>query len=391
MRVSLSLCALIFVLAGPALARQVASTPTTATESPADGRPRARDLGVAPGVLTPGLWNAITDVDGVRVGHVTLIEGDAIRTGVTAVLPHAGNVYQNKVPAGFVAANAFGKFAGSTQIVELGEIETPIVLTNTLSVPEGAAGVVEWTLRQPGNEAARSVNAVVGETNDGFLNDIRARKVTPGMVGQAIDRAESGPVEEGSVGAGTGTVSFGWKGGIGTSSRVLPEALGGYTLGVLAQTNYGGILSVDGVPVGEALRQYYLKNVIDSGDADGSVILVVATDAPLSDRNLERLARRALMAISRTGSPATNGSGDYAVAFSTAESVRRTPARRGAVATIDHLPNDRISPLFQAAVEAAEEAILNALFKATSVSGHRGTVDAIDVEAVKRVLSEHGR
>jgi D-aminopeptidase len=348
-------------------------------------------LGVAPGILTPGLWNAITDVDGVRVGHVTLIEGDAVRTGVTAILPHANNVYQNKVPAGFVAANAFGKFAGSTQIVELGEIETPIVLTNTLSVPEGAAGVVDWTLRQAGNESARSVNAVVGETNDGYLNDIRGRNVTPGHVGLAIDRAESGPVEEGSVGAGTGTISFGWKGGIGTSSRVLPERLGGYTLGVLAQTNYGGILSVDGVPVGEALGQYYLKNVLDSGDADGSVILVVATDAPLSDRNLERLARRALMALSRTGSPATNGSGDYAVAFSTAESVRRTPARRGGVASVEQLPNDRISPLFQAAVEAAEEAILNALFKATSVTGHRGTVDAIDVEAVKRVLAEHGR
>ena len=381
------------IVGSPAMARQqsAASTPTAASESPDADRARARDLGVAPGVLSPGLWNAITDVDGVRVGHVTLIEGDAVRTGVTAILPHAGNVYQNKVPAGFVAANAFGKFAGSTQIVELGEIETPIVLTNTLSVPEGAAGVVEWTLRQAGNESARSVNAVVGETNDGFLNDIRARNVTPAMVGQAIDRAESGPVEEGSVGAGTGTVSFGWKGGIGTSSRVLPESLGGYTLGVLVQTNYGGILSVDGVPVGEALGQYYLKNVVDSGDADGSVILVVATDAPLSDRNLERLARRALMALSRTGSPATNGSGDYAVAFSTAESVRRTPARRGSATTVEQLPNDRMSPLFQAAMEASEEAILNALFKATSVIGHRGTVEAIDLDAVKRVLAEYGR
>lgn len=359
-------------------------------DAPGD-RPRARDLGVAPGVLSPGLWNAITDVAGVRVGHVTLIVGDSVRTGVTAVLPHGGNLYQDKVPAGFVAANAFGKFAGSTQIVELGEMETPIVLTNTLSVPEGAAGVVEWTLRQPGNEQARSVNAVVGETNDGFLNDIRARVVTPAMVGQAIDRAESGPVEEGSLGAGTGTVSFGWKGGIGTSSRVLPERLGGYTLGVLAQTNYGGILSVDGVPVGEALGQYYLKNVVDQGDADGSVILVVATDAPLSDRNLERLASRALMAIARTGSPATNGSGDYAVAFSTAQSVRRTPERRSEVSALEELPNNRLSPLFQAAMEAAEEAILNALFKATTISGHRGTVEAIDIDAVRRVLAEHGR
>lgn len=384
MRIFFVFCFLVLVglPESTVIARQV--------DGPAD-RPRARDLGVAPGVLSPGLWNAITDVAGVRVGHVTLIVGDSVRTGVTAVLPHGGNLYQDKVPAGFMAANAFGKFAGSTQIVELGEMETPIVLTNTLSVPEGAAGVVEWTLRQPGNEQARSVNAVVGETNDGFLNDIRSRVVTPAMVGQAIDKAESGPVEEGSVGAGTGTVSFGWKGGIGTSSRVLPERLGGYTLGVLAQTNYGGILSVDGVPVGEALGQYYLKNVVDQGDADGSVILVVATDAPLSDRNLERLAARALMSIARTGSPATNGSGDYAVAFSTAESVRRTPERRSEVSTLEELPNNRISPLFQAALEAAEEAILNALFKATTVSGHRGTVEAIDIEAVRRVLKEHGR
>lgn len=384
MRIFFVFCFLVLVglPESAAIAKQV--------DAPAE-RPRARDLGVAPGVLSPGLWNAITDVAGVRVGHVTLIVGDSVRTGVTAVLPHGGNLYQDKVPAGFVAANAFGKFAGSTQIVELGEMETPIVLTNTLSVPEGAAGVVEWTLRQPGNEQARSVNAVVGETNDGFLNDIRSRVVTPAMVGQAVDRAESGPVEEGSVGAGTGTVSFGWKGGIGTSSRVLPERLGGYSLGVLAQTNYGGILSVDGVPVGEALGQYYLKNVVDVGDADGSVILVVATDAPLSDRNLERLASRALMAIARTGSPTTNGSGDYAVAFSTAESVRRTPERRSEVSTLQELPNNRISPLFQAAMEASEEAILNALFKATSVTGHRGTVEAIDIEAVRRVLSEHGR
>jgi D-aminopeptidase len=354
-------------------------------------RARARDLGVAPGVLQTGEWNAITDVAGVMVGHVTLVLGDSIRTGVTAIRPHGGNVYQDKVPAGFLAANAFGKFAGSTQIVELGEIETPIVLTNTLSVPEGAAGLVAWTLRQPGNERARSVNAVVGETNDGFLNDIRARAVTPAMVEQAIDVAASGPVEEGSVGAGTGTISFGWKGGIGTSSRVLPERLGSFTVGVLVQTNYGGILDVAGVPLGKELGRYYLKDETDAGDADGSIIMVVATDAPLSDRNLERLARRALMAIARTGSPATNGSGDYAVAFSTAESVRRTPARRSGLALVENLPNNRISPLFQATVEAAEEAIYNALFQATTVQGHRGTVEAIDIEAVQEVLRQFGR
>ncbi|MBO6577131.1 MAG: P1 family peptidase [Rhodothermales bacterium] len=388
MRILVLTCLLSTALCAQA---QVTVSWENGSRSAAEERPRARDLGVAPGVLAPGLWNAITDVDGVLVGHVTLMQGDSVRTGVTAIRPHGGNVYADKVPAGFVAHNAFGKFAGSTQIVELGEIETPIVLTNTLSVPEGAAGAVEWTLRQAGNEGARSVNAVVGETNDGFLNHIRARVVTPAHVGLAIDTAESGPVEEGSVGAGTGTISFGWKGGIGTSSRVMPERLGGYTVGVLAQTNYGGILSVDGVPVGEELGQYYLRSVVDNGDADGSVILVVATDAPLSDRNLERLARRALMAIARTGSPATNGSGDYAVAFSTAESVRRTPERRAGLAAMAMLPNDRMSPLFQAAVESAEEAILNALFKATTVTGHRGTVEAIDIDAVREVLRKYGR
>ncbi len=377
MRIFLLFCAL------------VVNAPSQAQE--ASERPRARDIGVAPGVLAPGTWNAITDVDGVLVGQVTMIIGDSIRTGVTAVRPHPGNIYQNKVPAGFFAENAYGKFAGSTQIVELGEIETPIVLTNTLSVPEGAAGVVGWTLRQPGNERARSVNAVVGETNDGFLNDIRERVVTPAIVQQAIDAAVSGPVEEGTVGAGTGTINFGWKGGIGTSSRVLPPSLGGYTVGVLAQTNYGGILDVVGVPVGIEMGQYYLKNVVDKGDADGSVILVVATDAPLSDRNLQRLARRALLAIARTGSPATNGSGDYAVAFSTAESVRRTPERRSETSRVENLPNGRISPLFQAALEAAEESIYNALFRATSVSGHRGTVEAIDIGAVREILARYGR
>jgi len=354
-------------------------------------KPRVRDLGLHPGVLETGPLNAITDVAGVTVGHVTLIEGDDVRTGVTAILPHRGNLYREKVPAGFSAANGYGKFAGTTQIIELGEIETPIVLTNTLSVATGMRGIIEWTLQQPGNEDVRSVNAIVGETNDGYLNDIRGMHVEVQHVVDAISNAQPGPVREGAVGAGTGTINFGWKGGIGTSSRVLPEHLGAYTIGVLVQTNYGGILSMDGVPVGEELGQYYLKDDLDRGDADGSVIIVVATDAPLSDRNLERLANRALIAIGRTGSPQTNGSGDYAVAFSTAESVRRTPERRRAVASITELPNGRMSPLFQAAVESAEEAIYNALLQAETMTGAGGTIEAIPIEKLKEILAKYGR
>ena len=352
---------------------------------------RARDVGIRPGVLPVGPLNAITDVEGVRVGHVTLMEGDSVRTGVTVILPHGGNLYADKVPAGFSAANAFGKFAGSTQIRELGEIETPIVLTNTLSVPQGMEGVIDWTLKQPGNGNVRSVNAVVGETNDGFLNDIRGRHVRAHHVVEAIEAARPGPVGEGAVGAGTGTVSFGWKGGIGTSSRRLPEALGGWTVGVLVQTNYGGVLQIDGVRVGEALGQFYLDRFVDRGDADGSVIVVVATNAPLSDRNLERLAHRALYGVPRSGSPATNGSGDYAVAFSTHEGVRRTPERRapdpsGDGATLREWPNDGMSPLFQAAVEALEEAIYNALFMAETMTGHRGTVQKLPLRQVLDVM-----
>ena len=354
-------------------------------------KPRVRDLGLHPGVLETGPLNAITDVAGVTVGHVTLIEGADVRTGVTAILPHQGNLYREKVPAGFFAANGYGKFAGTTQIIELGEIETPIVLTNTLSVATGMRGIIEWTLQQPGNEDVRSVNAIVGETNDGYLNDIRGMHVEVQHVVDAISNAQPGPVREGAVGAGTGTINFGWKGGIGTSSRVLPEHLGAYTIGVLVQTNYGGILSMDGVPVGEELGQYYLKDDLDRGDADGSVIIVVATDAPLSDRNLERLANRALIAIGRTGSPQTNGSGDYAVAFSTAESVRRTPERRRAVASITELPNGRMSPLFQAAVESAEEAIYNALLQAETMTGAGGTIEAIPIEKLKEILAKYGR
>ena len=348
-----------------------------------EDRVRARDIGIAPGILPTGPLNAITDVAGVRVGHVTLIEGDDVRTGATAILPHGGNLYQDKVPAGVVVGNGYGKLMGTTQIEELGEIETPVVLTNTLSVPQGAEAILDWTLSRPGNEEVRSVNAIVGETNDGYLNDIRKRALRSSHILQAIEQASSGFVEEGTIGAGTGTIAFGWKGGIGTSSRRLPMELGGYTVGVLVQSNYGGVLQILGKPIGKELGQYYLKDVVDKGDADGSIMVVIATDAPLSDRNLTRLARRALLGIARTGSPMTNGSGDYVIGFSTATSVRRTPARRAGVASIDELPNNRISPLFQAVVESTEEAIYNSLFKAETVKGHRGTIEALPIGSLR--------
>lgn len=354
-------------------------------------KPRVRDLGITPGVLSPGPLNAITDVAGVRVGHVTLKKGKAINTGVTVIVPHAGNLYQDKVPAGFSVGNGYGKFAGSTQVLELGEIETPIVLTNTLSVAEGMKGVIEYTLSQAGNEDVRSVNAVVGETNDGYLNDIRRRVVTPDHVLKAISEASGGPVVEGPVGAGTGTINFGWKGGIGTSSRQLPKKLGAYTVGVLVQTNYGGVLQMDGIPVGKELGQYYLQDAVDKGDADGSIILVVATDAPLSDRNLTRLAARALSAIARTGSPATNGSGDYAVAFSTAQSVRRTPGRRQSVSQVSEMPNNQVSPLFEAAMEASEEAIYNALVAGVTTEGYKGVIEALPLDRLSDLIQKYGR
>jgi len=351
-------------------------------------RPRARELGVAPGVLPPGPLNAITDVAGVLVGQVTLREGDSVRTGVTAILPHGGNLFADKVPGAVFVGNGFGKLMGVTQVRELGEIETPVVLTCTLCVPRAADGVLDHALER--NPEARSVNALVGETNDGFLNDIRARPVRPGHVLQAIREARGGPVEEGSVGAGTGTVAFGWKGGIGTSSRVLPASLGGYTVGVLVQSNYGGILQVLGAPVGRELDRYFLKQELDRGDADGSIMIVVATDAPLDPRNLERMAARAMLGVGRTGSPMTNGSGDYAVAFSTAEAVRRTPERRGTLHTVELLPNDLLSPLFEAVVEATEEAIYNSMFRATTTRGHRGTVEALPLDRVREVLARYG-
>lgn len=361
------------------------------TANAAENKPRARDLGIAPGVLKPGKQNAITDVSGVRVGHVTLIEGSDIRTGVTAILPHAGNLFQEKVPAGFAVGNGFGKFAGSTQIVELGEIETPVILTNTLSVAEGIAAAVEWTLAMKDNENVRSVNAVVGETNDGILNNIRLRRVSKDDVRKAIISAKEGPVVEGNVGAGTGTQAFGWKGGIGTSSRVLPKQSGGYTVGVLVQTNYGGILSMSGVPVGKALGQYLLKDVESQYAADGSIIAVIATDAPLSDRNLERLAKRGMNGIAITGSPMANGSGDYALAFSTAPSVRRTTERRKFTAQIEDYSNAVMTPLFQAAMEATEEAIYNAMLQASTMHGASGNVlHELPLDKLKPILLKHG-
>ena len=343
---------------------------------------RARDLGIKPGILNTGKYNAITDVDGVLVGHVTLIEGDSIRTGATAILPHGGNIYQDKVPAAVVIGNGFGKMMGYSQIHELGEIETPIVLTNTLSVPRAADAIIDWTLSQLGNEDVRSVNAIVGETNDAGLNDIRGRYLTPEFIIKAIEGAKSGAVAEGDIGAGKGTSAFGWKGGIGTSSRVLPETLGGYTVGVLVQSNYGGTLMLDGVPVGEELNQYYLKGYVDSDIADGSIMMIVATDAPLSDRNLERLAKRALTGLARTGSAMTNGSGDYVISFSTAKSVRRTAERRNNNAEFEEIPNNLISPLFQAVAEATEEAIYNSLLMAESVT----TKDVV-TERAERLMS----
>ncbi|MDF2604001.1 MAG: aminopeptidase [Sphingomonas sp.] len=345
--------------------------------------PRAREAGVEIGVLPAGPLNAITDVAGVRVGHVTIEEGRDVRTGVTAVVPHGGNVFRSRVPAGFVAYNAFGKFAGSTQVVELGEIETPILLTNTLNVPEAMAAAVEWTLAQPGNEKVRSVNAVVGETNDGFLNDIRRRRVTIADARRAIEAAREGPVAEGAVGAGTGTVAFEYKGGIGTASRRLPTAMGGWTLGVLVQSNYGGVLNIAGVPVGQRLGRHEFAGRVERGTADGSVVIVIATDAPLSDRNLRRIAERAFIGIGRTGSSFSNGSGDYAIAFSTHAAVRREEGKAGAVgATAAELRNEAMSPLFQAAAEATEEAVINSLFAARAVTGHRGTAEQLPLDKV---------
>jgi D-aminopeptidase len=356
----------------------------------AQTRPRARDLGLKIGVLSPGPWNALTDVPGVRVGHVTLIQGDSVRTGVTAILPHDQNLFQQKVPAAIFIGNGFGKLAGYTQVKELGNLEVPIVLTNTLNVSTGISAVVGHTLAQPGNEQVRSVNAVVGETNDGMLNDIRGRHVTEADVLRAIATASPGPVAEGNVGAGTGTISFGFKAGIGTASRVLPRSEGGYTVGVLVQANFGGVLEIAGVPVGKALNKYYLSDRLNQG-ADGSCLIVVATDAPLDARNLERLAQRAFLGLAKTGGIASNGSGDYAIAFSV-DSALRVPHQAPTLLHGPQLSNDAVSPLFLAAIEATEEAVVNALFAAQTMRGRNGNVaEALPMDKVLELLRKYGR
>jgi len=354
-------------------------------------RPRARDLGLAPGVFAPGPLNAITDVSGVSVGHTTLIDGDAVRTGVTVVVPHAGNVFQHKVPGAVFVGNAFGKLAGSTQVDELGTIETPIALTNTLSVGAAMDGLVRWTLDQPGNENVRSVNALVGETNDSGLNDIRGQHVRPQHVLAALKAAAPGAVLEGSVGAGTGTQAFGWKGGIGTSSRRLAESQGGYTLGVLVQSNYGGVLTMGGAPVGQLLGRYAYQPKPEKPEfGDGSCMIVVATDAPLDARDLKRVAARAIYGLGRTGSSYSNGSGDFAIAFSTAPGLR---TRFGSAAPQARtlLPTDGVSALFQAALEATEEAVYNSLLQATTVTSRSGKAEALPVDRVREILKRYPR
>ncbi len=373
-------------------------------------RPRARDLGIAPGVFPPGTLNAITDVAGVKVGHTTIVRGDAVRTGVTAVLPHGGNLFQDKVAGAVFVGNAFGKLAGSTQVNELGTIETPVVLTNTLAVGTAVEAVVAYTLAQEGNAGVTSVNALVGETNDGGLNAIRSLPVTREDVTAAIAAARDGAVPEGSVGAGTGTQCLGWKGGIGTSSRVLPARYGGYTLGVLVQTNFGGVLTMGGAPVGKELGRYaYAPRPTPGGGnaeapadpstssgspratsrGDGSCMIVVATDAPVDARDLHRLAARAIYGLARTGSSYSNGSGDFAIAFTTSPDMRQ---RFGNTAPKPQtvLPSDGVSPLFEAALEATEEAVYNSLLRATTVTANGATAEAIPVERVKEILKKYG-
>jgi len=401
---------LIFALVVAAFAQGGAQTPM-----PQQHRPRAREAGIIVGVLTAGPLNAITDVAGVRVGHTTIIRGEHVRTGVTAVLPHEGNLFREKVPGAIFVGNGFGKLMGSTQVEELGEIETPILLSSTLSVPRVADALLDYMLALPGNEEVRSVNPLVAETNDGFLNDIRGRHVTREDVFSAIKNARGGAVEEGAVGAGTGTVAFGFKGGIGTSSRKLPATLGGYTIGVLVQTNYGGVLTINGAPVGRELGKFYLKEELEraagnvrrddkhsnkqqasalQNSADGSIIIVVATDAPLDARNLKRLAARAIMGLARTGASGSNGSGDYAIAFSTAPEIRVRAIRDRNSPNVPRelklLANDAMSPLFLAAIEATEEAIYNSLFRATTITGQGNTVEALPLERTLEILRKHG-
>jgi len=368
---------------------------TVAQNTPSDVRPRASDLGLKVGVLPIGPLDAITDVAGVEVGHTTIIRGDDVRTGVTAILPHPGNLFREKVPGAVFVGNAFGKLAGSTQVNELGEIEAPILLTSTLSVPRVADALIDYMLALPGNEDVESINPLVGETNDGYLNDIRGRHITREDVFAAIKNAKDGPVEEGSVGAGTGTVAFGFKGGIGTSSRRLPPKLGGYMVGVLVQTNFGGVLTIAGAPVGRELGRYYLsKELQQEGSArdqgKGSVMIVIATDAPVDARNLRRMAARAMLGLGRTGASGSNGSGDYAIAFSTAQQVRIRSEDKSSLRHVELLSNDAMSPLFLAVIEATEEAVYNSLFRATTITGRGRTVEALPIEKTTAILKKYG-
>lgn len=375
---------------------------TILTSGQTEHRPRAREFGIKVGVLPPGPQDAITDVSGVRVGETTLIKGDSIRTGVTAILPHGGNLFQEKVPGAVFVGNAFGKLIGSTQVNELGEIETPILLTSTLSTARVGDALITYMLSLPGNEAVLSVNPLVGETNDGYLSDIRSRSITEQDVIAAIKSAKDGPVEEGCVGAGTGTVAFGFKGGIGTASRKLPAALGGYTVGVLVQTNFGGILTISGAPVGRELGKYYLKDYVEGekrdGQAasqtnlreqspDGSIMIVVATDAPIRHRNLNRLAARAMMGLGRTGSSGSNGSGDFVIAFSTAPELRINPSKP--TQTGAELGNESMSPLFEAVIESTEEAIYNSLLRACDMRGNGHTVNALPLKQTLEILKKY--
>ncbi|HYV83012.1 MAG TPA: P1 family peptidase [Pyrinomonadaceae bacterium] len=373
-----------------------------ASSAQTQNRPRAREAGVIVGVLPTGPLNAITDVDGVLVGHTTISRGDNIRTGVTAILPHGGNLFREKVPGAVFVGNGFGKLAGSTQVNELGEIETPILLTSTLAVPRVADFLIDYMLALPGNEDVQSINPLVAETNDGYLNDIRGRHISRDDVFSAIKGAKGGAVTEGSVGAGTGTVAFGFKGGIGTASRKLPARLGGFTVGVLVQSNFGGVLTINGAPVGRELGRYYLKDELtepaptqqpQQNQPDGSIIIVIATDAPVDARNLNRMAARAMMGLARTGAAGSNGSGDYAVAFSTATDVRiktLNQNERNTPRSVKTLANDAVSPLFLAVIEATEEAIYNSMFRATTTSGRGRTVEALPLDRALEVLRKHG-
>jgi D-aminopeptidase len=351
------------------------------------------DLGLKVGILPSGRLDAITDVAGVQIGHTTIVLGDNIRTGVTAVLPHSGNLYREKVPGAIFVGNGFGKLTGSTQVEELGEIETPILLTNTSSVPQVSDALTHYIFSLPGNESVLSVNPVVGETNDGYLNDIRGMHVTKDDVFAAIKNAKGGPVEEGAVGAGTGTVAFGWKGGIGTASRKLPPGLGGYTVGVLVQTNFGGVLTIAGAPVGQELGQYYLRKELGQQEgkdkADGSCMIVIATDAPLDARNLKRLAARAWLGMARTGSSASNGSGDYAIAFSAAPEVRIDSSNKSLTRHVELLTNEGVSPVFQAVIEATEEAIYNSMFRAVTMTANGHTVQALPIDETTEILRKY--